>query len=250
MKPLNQLNAPTIQIEATAKAKMFAMAKLCTDKECAAKGIVEKIDTDVYRITDFVLYPQLVTGVTVTDNDEEYVKWLLAQDNADKFKCHMHSHVNMGVSPSGVDWTTWENLIKNTPSSPEEPGYLITIIVNQKQDYTICLYDKEKQFIYETNELNIVEVIDGVPVIDWYKEQEKLYIKKKEYKSITKVADKVSASVKSKKDKGKSKSLFDDSPRRDCPECGGYTIPYGYNGWRECIMCGYTFNEEADYGSK
>lgn len=253
MKPLIQIEKPTIQIETVAKAKMFAMANYCTDKECAAKGIVERINDTTYRIIDFVLYPQLVTGVTVTDDEEAYVKWLIKQENADKFKCHMHSHVNMGVSPSGVDWNTWESLIKNTPSSKENPGYLITIIVNQKQDYSIHLYDKEKGIIFEASELDVVETIDGIPLRAWYTEQEKLYIKKKPVTSYALTTTKDKKGKDKNKDKKKKQiSIFDDYPyedidsRRDCPKCGGYTIPYS-NGWRECMECGHTFNSRGEY---
>jgi hypothetical protein len=161
----------------------------------------------------------------------------------------------MGVSPSGVDWNTWEKLIKNTPSSKENPGYLITIIVNQKQEYSIHLYDKEKGIIFETNELDVVETVDGIPLRAWYTEQEKLYIKKKPITTFT------PADPKDKKDKGRGKSkdkrklqtsVFDNYPyedieaHRDCPVCGGYTIPYSH-GWRECMECGHSFNSRGDY---
>lgn len=243
MKALIQMERPTIQIETVAKAKMFAMAAFCKDKECAAKGIVERVAKDTYLITDFVLYPQLVTGVTVTDDDQAYVQWLIQREDADKFKCHLHSHVNMGVSPSGVDWNTWENLIKNTPSSEEDPGFLITIIVNQKREYSIHLYDKERNLIFEEKDLDVVETINGVPMKAWYSEQEKLYIKRKPVATAT--------TTESKKDKGsksnfgrklKTQTIFDDSSRRDCPKCGGYTIPYA-GGWRECMQCGHQFTE-------
>lgn len=44
------------------------------------------------------------------------------------FRCHFHSHVNMGVTPSGVDDNTLEEFLEDIP-------YFLTIIMNKKGEH-------------------------------------------------------------------------------------------------------------------
>ena len=254
MKSLSNNDKPRINIETIAKDKMFAMAKECKHKECAAMGIVEhQENSNVYTIVDFILYPQLVTSVTVTNDDDTYIKWLmnLDPDVANKLHCQMHSHVGMSVTPSEVDWKTWDELYKATPE------FLITIIVNNKEDYNIFLYNREDSILYEKSDLDIRFTNNGVDMADWYKEAEANYIKYEEpvntihqNKINTNANTKKYARIPKKKIE-EPDTLYDDEDTlftdATCPVCGNtYTdiMPKG-SCYRECHKCGNVFYDPS-----
>ena len=112
--------------------------------------------------------------MTVTNDDDAYIKWLIDLDPevANNLHCQMHSHVGMGVTPSGVDWKTWDELYKATPE------FLITIIVNNKEDFSIFLFNREDKILYEKSDLDIKFTNNGVDIMDWYKKAEATYIKR------------------------------------------------------------------------
>jgi len=86
-----------------------------SDKEIGWFGTATEVTNDyghtVYTLdTDLFIYPQLVTGATVAtdDEDDKYDNWYIqkvkqAVDSGKQLIWHGHSHVNMGVTPSGTD---------------------------------------------------------------------------------------------------------------------------------------------------
>ena len=68
-------------------------------------GTVSRSGDNEFIITDIFVYPQEVTGSTVNTDQQAYTEWLYELDDETFGKIRMqgHSHVNMGVSPSGVD---------------------------------------------------------------------------------------------------------------------------------------------------
>lgn len=105
---------PTVFItyEALAKMKQYVDQ---SDGEIGWLAYVEnEEETQTYIVTDTVLFEQEVTAVT-TDLDEDglmkYANELIEQGRTDelsKVKCWGHSHVNMGVTPSGTDDSTFK----------------------------------------------------------------------------------------------------------------------------------------------
>lgn len=124
--------------------KMYELIKQC-DKEVAWHGTVSKDSAKVYTIHDVYVFPQQVTGATVTTEDEEYAEWLLTQpdDVFNTIRFHGHSHVNMGTSPSGVDLTYQNAIIQGIED------FYIFAIMNKKGEVNLTIYDIVDNAIYE-----------------------------------------------------------------------------------------------------
>lgn len=76
------------------------------DHEVGWYGTAEKIDDHTYRITDILVYPQYASAAYIDDKDTtEMPLWFqsLSDEVYNHKRFHGHSHVDMGVSPSGTD---------------------------------------------------------------------------------------------------------------------------------------------------
>lgn len=130
------------------------------DKEIAWHGIAERFDSeseDAYLISDILVYPQNVTGASVTTDQEAYQTWLYERDD-DSFnniRMQGHSHVNMSTSPSTVDTALYEDILSQlTPDS-----FYIFLIWNKRQEKTIKIYDMQKNLLFETADVTI-DIVD------------------------------------------------------------------------------------------
>ena len=115
---------------------------------------------DEYYITDILVYPQEVTGATVTTDQKKYQDWLMSQDD-DTFnnvRMQGHSHVNMGVSPSGVD----ENLYESILAQLDDNMFYIFQIWNKKGDKTCKIYDLKKNIMFDTADCEI-KILPSTP---------------------------------------------------------------------------------------
>lgn len=108
---------------------------------------------DNYYITDILVYPQEVTGATVTTDQEEYQMWLMNHDDDvfNNIRMQGHSHVNMSTSPSSVDW----NLYKNILDQLEDDMFYIFMIWNKSNARTIMIYDMKKNILFETADVTV-----------------------------------------------------------------------------------------------
>lgn len=125
---------------------------------------------NTFTIMDILVYPQQVTGATVTTDEVEYGNWLhlqLLDEQINTLRFHGHSHVNFGVTPSGVD-TTWYDQLLQTLSDED---YYITLIKNKKGDVFIELYDLKTNIIYETKDIDIIVQLETESLDDWYNTQ-------------------------------------------------------------------------------
>jgi hypothetical protein len=86
-----------------AYAKTLALVNMFSD-EVAWHGSVTRTGKNEFIIEDIFVYPQEVTGSTVSTDQEGYSKWLYEfdDDTFNTIRMQGHSHVNMGVSPSHV----------------------------------------------------------------------------------------------------------------------------------------------------
>ena len=136
------------------------------DKECAWHGCVTR-DGNVYRIDDIEIYPQTVTGATVEADEEKYPLWILqhTDEQINTMRFQGHSHVNMAVSPSGVDLDFYDKLTEQVKD------FYIFIIQNKKGEYNLRLIDKESGLLYEDLTYEIDYGIPGLE--DWYTESMK-----------------------------------------------------------------------------
>lgn len=108
---------------------------------------------DEYYIGDIFVYPQTVTGATVTTDQQRYEKWLmdLDDDTFNNLRMQGHSHVNMGVTPSAVDNTLYDGILDRL----DDDMFYIFMIWNKKGDKTIMIYDFKKNILFDTADCEI-----------------------------------------------------------------------------------------------
>ena len=123
-----------------------------------------------FTIEDIIVFPQIVTGTTVTPNDEAYAVWNAtlppAQRNAMRF--HGHSHVNMGVTPSGTDDKYQQDMLGrlNGDGLTEEAkqrmkeamgdmAFYIFMIFNKSGSHNVRVFDYWGNTYYEGDEITV-----------------------------------------------------------------------------------------------
>lgn len=123
-----------------------------------------------FTIEDIIVFPQIVTGTTVTPNDEAYAVWNATlppvQRNAMRF--HGHSHVNMGVTPSGTDDKYQQDMLGrlNGDGLTEEAkqrmkeamgdmAFYIFMIFNKSGSHNVRVFDYWGNTYYEGDEITV-----------------------------------------------------------------------------------------------
>lgn len=162
LKEVKDDRKATITFSAQAYMKIFALVHTHST-EVEWHGVVERTAADAFYIKDILIFPHKVTGATVISDQTEYEKWLdtLDNDTFNALRFHGHSHVNMGVTPSGVDMTYRHNILNNfgTPSATSDLFYIF-LIFNKKGDISGEIYDLQNNALYSkstnTDEINIV----------------------------------------------------------------------------------------------
>ncbi len=132
------------------------------DKEVAWHGIAhrgEDDSKDEYYITDILVYPQEVTGATVNTDQEKYEMWLMSHDDDvfNNIRMQGHSHVNMGVTPSGVDTSLYDQIIEQL----DDEMFYIFMIWNKKKDKTVRIYDIKKNILFDTADVTVETLPDS-----------------------------------------------------------------------------------------
>lgn len=152
-------------------------------KEVAWHGIAyrnEDPEKDEYIITDILVYPQEVSGATVTTDQSKYETWLMSHEDDvfNNIRMQGHSHVNMGVTPSGVDLTLYEDILDKL----EDDMFYIFLIWNKKEDRTVKIYDMKKNVLFETADV-VVSIIDDGTGIESFLANAKTMVVEKVYNS-------------------------------------------------------------------
>jgi len=161
-------------------------------------------DKNEFVIEDVLVYPQEVTGSTVNTDQKLYTEWLYEQ-NADIFnqiRMQGHSHVNMGVSPSGVDDGHREKILDQL----DDDMFYIFMIWNKSLKTHSLIYDMANNILYE--DTDIVVKISGNDTFEEFLSD-----------AQSKVQKKVKTATKPKRYKEKKqpqRSIFD------------YPYEYGY----------------------
>ncbi|MCD8376445.1 MAG: hypothetical protein LUD69_05830 [Oscillospiraceae bacterium] len=132
------------------------------DKEIAWHGVAKRHETekDAYVISDILVYPQIVTGANVDTDQEKYQMWLMGfeDDVFNNIRMQGHSHVNMGVTPSGVDTSFYEKILDQL----EDDMFYVFLIWNKRGDNWIKIYDLAENVLFETVDITLGFVEDGV----------------------------------------------------------------------------------------
>ena len=158
------LTPPTIYISANAYVKMRMLVDQMST-EVGWYGSVTKCPglQETYVIEDILVYPQTVTGATCEQDETKMFDFEMSltteQVNSKRFQGH--SHVNMGVTPSGVDEQFYQDLLTQVND------YFIICITNKKNDYTVRFYDVENNILYTDLELKVL-LDDGTDTNNWF----------------------------------------------------------------------------------
>lgn len=135
-------------------------------------GIVRRDEKDpkTFWIDDIIVFPQKVTGATVTPDQREYETWLmqLPDDQFSHCRYHGHSHVNMATSPSGTDDTFQLDTLKKLRGDglqPEEQAkfieqlgdtaFYIFMIWNKRGESNVRVYDMMTNRYYTGSEVHV-----------------------------------------------------------------------------------------------
>jgi len=116
-------------------------------------GVVTRSDNSEFIIEDIFVYPQEVTGSTVSTDQAAYSKWLyeLDDDTFNKIRMQGHSHVSMGVSPSGVD----DNHRQKILDQLEPDMFYIFMIWNKSLSVHTLIYDMARNVLYEDKDIAV-----------------------------------------------------------------------------------------------
>ena len=142
-----------IQFTPVAYSKMLALIHGFAT-EVAWHGIVEKVRDGLFRISDIMVYPQMVTGATVRTDECEYSQWLLSlpDETFNNLRMQGHSHVNMKPSPSPQDMTDQSIILDQMGS---DCLFYIFMIWNKKLERSIWIYDLEANLLYSTEDIDV-----------------------------------------------------------------------------------------------
>ena len=156
--------------------KMGALIEAC-DNEIAWDGIVYRDEDNphIFYVTDIIVYPQEVTGATVTTDDELYLNWLNSLDDEtfNHRRFNGHSHVRMGVTPSTTDTTYREQSMLNIND------FFIFGIFNKNGAFNFQIYDIENNLIYDNADVTFYTPEPDYS--DWAKSVIKEKVKEKKY---------------------------------------------------------------------
>lgn len=126
-------------------------------------GAVTRKNKNTFVVKDILIFPHEATGTTVVSNQEGYEEWLNNLDDETFNACrfHGHSHVNMGVTPSGVDMNYRHNVLDNfgLPNDTTDLFYIF-LITNKRSEISAEIYDLQNNALYSTNEIDIEVVVD------------------------------------------------------------------------------------------
>ncbi len=140
-----------------AYSKTVALVTTFSD-EVAWHGIAVRQSKNEFVIEDIFVYPQEVTGSTVGTDQNRYSKWLYEfdDDSFNKIRMQGHSHVNMGVSPSGVDSGHREKILDQL----DDDMFYIFMIWNKALKTHTLIYDLENNILYEDDDITMKIVGD------------------------------------------------------------------------------------------
>ena len=161
-------------------------------------GTVMRKNENTFVVNDILIFPHEATGTTVVSNQEGYEEWLNDLDDETFNSCrfHGHSHVNMGVTPSGVDMNYRHNVLDNfgLPNDTTDLFYIF-LITNKRGEISAEIYDLQNNALYSTNEIGVDVVVDKDEYLSEFISEAKSVVKdaniaKKPQPEATKQTDK------------------------------------------------------------
>lgn len=127
-------------------------------------GLVHRISPTEFEVYDILVPPHEVSAATVTSDQKKYEEWLnaLPDEVFNDMLFHGHSHVNMGVTPSGTDDSVRRKFVTGipVPKNEGEDGFYIFMIFNKRGEWSGEVYDLKQNTLYGTSDIEI-DVYDG-----------------------------------------------------------------------------------------
>lgn len=149
------------------------------DKEVGWFGLVDKLGAEEYRVSDILVFPQYTSGAFIDDEQDdplEFRKWLdtLTDEEYVARRLWGHSHVNMGVSPSGTDTSMFKRFAETNKAALDN-RFALCVIINKRMDMFWWAYDAETETEYLDKDINvIIEVEAGTSNVRFFEESKKL----------------------------------------------------------------------------
>jgi len=140
---------PVITITEKAYTKMQQLVDEC-NVEIAWHNTVSR-NNFVFTVHDTLCYPQ-ITGPVTVEADEGYTAWQEQLDDKtyNSMRMQGHSHVNMGVSPSGTDEDYYSTLLEHVKT------YYIFLIMNKRGATYARIYDYTNNIMFENDDIEII----------------------------------------------------------------------------------------------
>lgn len=172
-----QLEEPKVYITAEAYVKLRKLVD-DTTTEIGWYGTVTKMPgfESVFVIDDILVYPQTVTGATCVQDDDRIFEFELnlSTDQVNRKRFHGHSHVNMGVTPSGVDEQFYQDILTQVDD------YFIVMITNKSGAYYTRFYDMQNNILYTGIPVQVM-LDNGIALEHWYDDATQNNIKEHTY---------------------------------------------------------------------
>lgn len=162
-----------VQFKASAFTKLWLMVAEHTQEVAAHCLCIRDTQPGVFTIQDVLMYPQTVTAATVQATDD-YGPWLmqLDDDQFNRCKMQMHSHVNMSTTPSAVDTSFYNTLLEQVKD------FYIFMIMNKRGEMWFNIYDVANNILYENTDIEYdLLTDDGDSIVDWLDESNSLISK-------------------------------------------------------------------------
>jgi len=145
--PLKSQATPRVFFTPTAWHTVDLIVAYC-QKEVGWFGLVDRVGSD-YLITEIFVPTQIVSGVTTDIEPEDHSALImeLLRDNKDVSKLLYwgHSHVNMGVSPSGTD----EEQLEEYLSGMDTSEFFLRGIHNKRGDVKMDVFDVKNNMLHQ-----------------------------------------------------------------------------------------------------
>jgi hypothetical protein len=126
--------------------------------EVAWHGSVIRSGESEFTITDIFVYPQEVTGSTVNTDQSAYTEWLysLDDDTFNAVRMQGHSHVNMSVSPSGIDDRHRQQILEQLDTDM----FYIFMVWNKSLQIHTLIYDMSRNILYENHDITVKQITE------------------------------------------------------------------------------------------
>lgn len=157
IKILENGKLPIVLFTSKAYLKLLALYNTTWAKtyEFMYIGEIEHIkEHNTYVLKNVELIPQVKNSSAYCESDDDkYPIWLQEKypiKDRKYVRFHGHSHVNMATGPSGTDTQAIYKMMQYVDD------FFIQFIMNLKKDYTLNIYNKELNLIYNNVTYNII----------------------------------------------------------------------------------------------